>query len=47
MQNLTPEWLAPNVLTFVGWAFCLSNVILLAFYDLDYKAATREASVWP
>ena len=44
-QVLTPEWVAPNLLTFAGWLFALSNPILLAYYDSDYSSAWREAEV--
>ena len=46
MQFVYPSWLAPNLLTFLGWLFCLSNPLLLMFYDWDLKSADREAQAW-
>jgi len=41
--KLCPRWVAPNLLTFVGFLFCFGHFGLLALYDYDYTAATSPA----
>jgi len=38
--KLCPRWVAPNLLTFVGFMFCFGHFGLLALYDYDFSAAT-------
>jgi len=37
--KVVPLWIAPNLLTFVGWLFTLGNIAILAYYDWDFTAA--------
>ncbi|XP_070068206.1 ethanolaminephosphotransferase 1 [Drosophila takahashii] len=37
--KFVPKWLAPNVLTFVGFLMTVVNFILIAYYDWGFKAA--------
>ena len=41
--KLCPRWVAPNLLTFVGFIFCFGHFGLLALYDYDFSAATYPA----
>ena len=36
-------WVAPNMLTFVGFLFTVANFVLLSIYDFHFKAAGDEA----
>ncbi|EDW63815.1 ethanolaminephosphotransferase 1 [Drosophila virilis] len=38
-----PMWLAPNILTFVGFLMTVVNFILIAYYDWDFKAANDKS----
>jgi len=38
--KLCPRWVAPNLLTFVGFIFSFGHFGLLTFYDYDFTAAT-------
>ena len=42
--KLFPIWIAPNLLTFIGWLFTVANVAVLAYYDWDFTAARSEFS---
>ena len=42
-MKLCPRWVAPNLLTFVGFIFCFGHFGLLALYDYDFSAATYPA----
>ena len=44
--KLCPRWVAPNLLTFVGFLCCVGHFGLLAWYDYDYRAATAPPEVW-
>ena len=35
-------WVAPNVLTFVGWILLMLNFWLLAYYDWDYNTSSSD-----
>ena len=35
-------WLAPNLLTFLGWVMMATNVVLLSFYDYHFDSSARE-----
>ena len=37
-----PKWVAPNVLTFVGWLLVMVNFWLLAYFDWDYNTSTSD-----
>ncbi|XP_017153668.1 ethanolaminephosphotransferase 1 [Drosophila miranda] len=37
-----PRWLAPNLLTFVGFLMTVVNFILISYYDWDFKAANDK-----
>jgi len=43
--KLCPRWVAPNLLTFVGFLCCVGHFGLLAWYDYDYRAATAPPEV--
>lgn len=34
-----PRWVAPNLLTFVGFLFTLGNFLLFTYYDYNFYAA--------
>jgi len=40
-------WVAPNVLTFVGFLLTVFNCLLIAFYDYDFTAATLTSNPIP
>lgn len=42
-----PKWIAPNVLTFLGFLFTVLNFILLSFYDWDYYANSDKPGTTP
>lgn len=42
-----PKWVAPNVMTFLGFLFTVLNFILLSIYDWDYYANTDEPGTTP
>ena len=41
--QICPMWVAPNMLTFVGFLFTVANFVLLSIYDFHFKAAGDEA----
>lgn len=41
-HKLCPKWVAPNLLTLIGWSLILSNFLLLTYYDWDYSATSNE-----
>lgn len=41
--KIFPRWVAPNVLTFVGFLFTVANVILLGIFDYSYYASSDES----
>lgn len=43
--KLCPLWVAPNLLTFVGFLCCVGHFGLLAIYDYNFKSATAPPSV--
>jgi len=43
--KLCPMWVAPNLLTFVGFLCCIGHFLLLAIYDYDYRSATAPPSL--
>jgi ethanolaminephosphotransferase len=42
--SLSPQWVAPNLVTITGWLFILSNFLLLSYYDWDVTATTRNGT---
>ena len=38
--QICPRWIAPNVLTFVGFLFTVNNFVLLSIYDYSYYASS-------
>lgn len=38
-------WVAPNLLTFVGWLLLMANFWLLAYYDWDYNTSTNDRNL--
>ncbi|XP_054153118.1 ethanolaminephosphotransferase 1-like [Oppia nitens] len=47
--QIVPKWLAPNVLTFVGFLFTVGNGILLTIYDRDFYGSSDSVDkrLWP
>ena len=39
-MKLCPLWVAPNLLTLVGFLCCVAHFLLLTVYDYDFTAAT-------
>ena len=37
-----PRWIAPNVMTFVGFVLTAANLIILSYYDWDFYAQTDD-----
>lgn len=42
-----PSYIAPNVLTFLGFSLTVLNFILIGYYDYHFKAATLESNPIP
>jgi len=38
---LCPKWVAPNLLTFVGFVCCVGHNAITAFYDYDFTASEK------
>ncbi|XP_071484091.1 ethanolaminephosphotransferase 1-like [Diadema antillarum] len=45
--KLYPLWIAPNLLTLLGFLFQLALFLLLAFYDWDYFSNNRTLTDYP
>lgn len=45
--KVVPMWMAPNVLTTVGFLFTVSNGILLTLYDPHFYASSDTAPAYP
>jgi len=43
--KLCPRWVAPNLLTLVGFLCCIGHWLLLAIWDYDFRAGTAPPSV--
>ena len=41
--KLCPRWVAPNLLTFVGFLCCVGHYALPAVYDYDFRASTKDS----
>ena len=37
-----PKWIAPNVLTFVGFLFTVLNFLMFSYYDYYFYASSDE-----
>ena len=37
--QILPTWLAPNLITFIGFMFLVLNFLMLSFYDFDFYAS--------
>ncbi|XP_065358010.1 ethanolaminephosphotransferase 1 [Calliphora vicina] len=42
-----PRWLAPNILTFVGFLMTVINFLLLAYFDWNFEAANQTVNPVP
>ncbi|KAG4074977.1 hypothetical protein HA402_014556 [Bradysia odoriphaga] len=42
-----PRWIAPNVMTFVGFLFTALNFVLLSYYDWSFTASTGNEGTTP
>ena len=42
--NFCPMWLAPNLLTFVGFLCCVAHFLLPTFLDYDFTASSMNSS---
>lgn len=42
-----PKWVAPNVMTFLGFLFTVLNFIILSYYDWGYWANSDEPGTSP
>ncbi|XP_065342656.1 ethanolaminephosphotransferase 1-like [Cloeon dipterum] len=40
--KLCPRWVAPNLLTFVGFLFTVLNFILFSYYDYNFYASSSD-----
>lgn len=40
--EFVPLWLAPNVLTFVGFLLLLCNYMIMTYYDLEFYASSND-----
>lgn len=45
--KVVPMWMAPNVLTTVGFLFTVSNGLLLSVYDWQFFASSDTAPAYP
>lgn len=43
--KLCPLWVAPNLLTLVGFMFCIGHFLLLTIYDYDYRSGTAPPDI--
>lgn len=42
-----PRWMAPNLITFMGFLLTIANFLLIGFYDYDFTAANSTQQVIP
>lgn len=45
--KLVPCWIAPNILTFVGFLLTVSNAVLLSYYDYYFYASSSGSTEIP
>eukprot|EP00088_Acartia_fossae_P044104 TRINITY_DN4674_c0_g3_i1.p1 TRINITY_DN4674_c0_g3~~TRINITY_DN4674_c0_g3_i1.p1 ORF type:complete len:441 (-),score=61.47 TRINITY_DN4674_c0_g3_i1:253-1575(-) len=43
--KLCPLWVAPNLLTLVGFLFCVGHFLLLTIYDYDFRSGTAPPDI--
>ena len=41
-MQFVPLWMAPNLLTFIGWLLLMLNFLLLAYFDWDFNTSTNS-----
>ena len=44
-MKLCPAWVAPNLLTLVGFICCVGHFLLLTIYDYDFTAGTAPPDI--
>ena len=44
MVKFCPIWLAPNLLTFIGFLCCVGHVLLPTLFDYDFTASALNSS---
>ena len=42
---MCPKWVAPNLLTLVGFICCVGHFLLLTVYDYDFSAGTAPPDI--
>lgn len=42
-----PKWLAPNLITFIGFIMTVINFLLIGYYDWDFTAANYSENLIP
>eukprot|EP00118_Oscarella_pearsei_P017032 m.167506 g.167506 ORF g.167506 m.167506 type:complete len:317 (+) comp38932_c0_seq20:20-970(+) len=45
LVEIFPMWVAPNLMTFVGWFLLIINYTLLAYYDPDFHTTCNDVGV--
>ncbi|XP_046386847.1 ethanolaminephosphotransferase 1-like [Ischnura elegans] len=45
--KLVPKWVAPNLLTFVGFLFTVGNFMLFVWYDYEFYASSDDHPEFP
>lgn len=45
--QLCPMWVAPNVLTFVGFLITITTFLILSYYDASFYASSRDYPEYP
>nr|XP_022915245.1 ethanolaminephosphotransferase 1 [Onthophagus taurus] len=44
---ICPKWIAPNLLTFLGFLFTVATFLLLSYYDYEFYASAMQSVVAP
>jgi len=44
--KICPRWVAPNLLTLVGFICCVGHYVMLTIYDYDFTAGVAEVPEW-
>lgn len=47
LRQFFPKWIAPNLITFVGFLFTALNFIILTWYDWNFYASTGYEATTP
>ncbi|XP_058446915.1 ethanolaminephosphotransferase 1 isoform X2 [Malaya genurostris] len=47
MISYFPKWIAPNLMTFVGFLFTVANFVMLSWYDWGFWASTELPGATP